>query len=135
MTVYVVTSGAYSDYGIDAIFSTKELAEKYCENNKHQDLNGVDEWELDTDQNVIEREYWDARVGTDKDRNYWLPYGKIEVTGPHFHKNCEKERSQVWEGTGQIICYSYESQEHAHKLAVEAWQKHLAKIATGSQPE
>jgi hypothetical protein len=27
--VYVVTSGSYSDYGIERIFSTQELAEKY----------------------------------------------------------------------------------------------------------
>ena len=27
--VFVVTSGEYSDYGIDAVFSSKELAEKY----------------------------------------------------------------------------------------------------------
>lgn len=27
--IYVVTSGQYSDYGIDAIFDTKEIAEKY----------------------------------------------------------------------------------------------------------
>lgn len=28
-TVYVVTSGSYSDYGINAIFSTEELANAY----------------------------------------------------------------------------------------------------------
>ena len=29
MQVYVVTSGEYSDYGIDAIFSTAEKAQEY----------------------------------------------------------------------------------------------------------
>ena len=31
MQVYVVTSGEYSDYGISAIFSTRELAQKYVD--------------------------------------------------------------------------------------------------------
>ena len=30
MTVYVVTSGEYSDYGISAVFTDKEKAEIYC---------------------------------------------------------------------------------------------------------
>ena len=30
-TIYVVTSGSYSDYGIDAIFDNKELAEQYID--------------------------------------------------------------------------------------------------------
>jgi len=28
--IYIVTSGEYSDYGIEAVFSTKEAAEKYA---------------------------------------------------------------------------------------------------------
>lgn len=31
MQVYVVTSGEYSDYGINAIFSTRELAQEYVD--------------------------------------------------------------------------------------------------------
>ena len=30
MTIYVVTSGEYSDYGIDAVFTDKKQAELYC---------------------------------------------------------------------------------------------------------
>ena len=29
MKIFIVTSGAYSDYHIDAVFSTKENAERY----------------------------------------------------------------------------------------------------------
>lgn len=51
MKVYVVTSGSYSDYGINAIFSTKELAEEYIKEvwKNSTSCNGVNEWELDTD--------------------------------------------------------------------------------------
>lgn len=29
MTIYIVTSGEYSDYGIECVFSTREQAERY----------------------------------------------------------------------------------------------------------
>ena len=40
--VYVVTSGEYSDYGINAIFTTRELAEDYVDkvNYLHLHLKG-----------------------------------------------------------------------------------------------
>ena len=33
MKVYVITSGEYSDYGIDAVFTDKSLAEEYADRN------------------------------------------------------------------------------------------------------
>ena len=33
MKVYVITSGEYSDYGIDAVFTDKALAEEYADRN------------------------------------------------------------------------------------------------------
>ncbi len=41
-TIYICTSGMYSDYGIDAVFNKKELAERFC------DKYGctIEEWEL-----------------------------------------------------------------------------------------
>lgn len=52
MKVYVVTSGEYSSYGIDAIFSTRELAQKFIDDsnyNKYSAVN-IEEWELDSAQ-------------------------------------------------------------------------------------
>lgn len=49
--VYVVTSGEYSDYGIDAIFSEKKLSEEYIENG---DGTNIEEWYLD-----VPREGWE----------------------------------------------------------------------------
>ena len=37
MNVYVVTSGEYSDYGIDSIFSTQEKAQEYVDMRKFTD--------------------------------------------------------------------------------------------------
>lgn len=45
--VYAVSSGSYSDYGIDAIFSTKEKAEEFMQFIKNDDYNKIEEYEID----------------------------------------------------------------------------------------
>lgn len=50
MKVYVVTSGEWSDFHIDAMFSTPELAARYvdaCGFDEYNECNGVEEWTLD----------------------------------------------------------------------------------------
>lgn len=42
--IYIVTSGDYSSYGIDAVFSKKGKADEYCKNFKCDE---VEEYELD----------------------------------------------------------------------------------------
>ena len=47
--VFVVTSGSYSDYGIDAIFTTRELAQSFIdafEADKWHEMD-IEEWDLD----------------------------------------------------------------------------------------
>lgn len=41
--IYIVTSGEYSDYGIDAVFQDRRKAESYCE--CHPDAE-IEEWEF-----------------------------------------------------------------------------------------
>lgn len=48
--VFVVTSGQYSDYGVDAIFTTKELAENFInafKSDSSYDEKNIEEWDLD----------------------------------------------------------------------------------------
>lgn len=51
MKIYVVTSGEYSDYGINALFSTKELAQlfidKFTVARKRSEFNEIMEAEVD----------------------------------------------------------------------------------------
>ena len=50
MQVYVVTSGEYSDYGIDAIFSTAEKAQEYVSMREFTDENEcyrINVWDVD----------------------------------------------------------------------------------------
>ncbi len=52
-TIYIVTAGDYSDYRVNAIFSTKKNAEKYIEafnwarRSKHSSKARIEEWSLD----------------------------------------------------------------------------------------
>ena len=58
-TIYVVTTGEYSDYGICAMFSSKEKADQYCERfKKHADYTGYDieEYTLDPIPDDVYRE-------------------------------------------------------------------------------
>jgi hypothetical protein len=50
MKVYVVTSGEYSNYGINTIFSTRELAQEYVDLKKFTDeyeTYHIQSWEVD----------------------------------------------------------------------------------------
>ena len=55
MKVYVVTSGTYSDYHIDAVFSTKENAEKYNNIYGKDDFEDIEEFEVDDEMALINR--------------------------------------------------------------------------------
>lgn len=44
MIVYIVTSGCYSDYSIDAVLETKEQAETYCALHPCEDQE-IEEWD------------------------------------------------------------------------------------------
>ena len=50
MKIYVVTSGCYSDFHINAMFSTREKAQKYIDAAKFDDwdeINGITEYDID----------------------------------------------------------------------------------------
>lgn len=54
--VYVVTSGQYSDYGIDAIFTTKELAEKFIDSFlKMYNEMEIEEWDLNPNEQHLKQ--------------------------------------------------------------------------------
>lgn len=45
--VFIVTSGCYSDYQIEAVFSTKEKAEEYIDSKKYPDDFAIEEYGID----------------------------------------------------------------------------------------
>lgn len=56
--VFAVNSGCYSDYGIDAIFSTRKLAKEFMAAVPNSDYNDIAEYEIDPpDASMIRRGY------------------------------------------------------------------------------
>ena len=49
-TVYVVTRGEYSDYAIEALFSTMEKANAYMDKFRLTGFNDVGKWIIDDDE-------------------------------------------------------------------------------------
>ena len=71
MTVYVCTSGTYSDYSIDAIFTDKEQAEIYCAiHDDGYNYPQVEEW--NTDEVKVEP--------CDSIKRTWIVYIKFDGT-------------------------------------------------------
>ena len=69
MRVYVVTSGEYSDYHIDAIFTDNEQAELYCATHERTlDNPYIEEWETDEvkfESCVPVKNLWTASIRND----------------------------------------------------------------------
>ena len=138
-TIYAVTSGCYSDYGIVGIFLDKAAAEKcvYMINagTHHGDDASIEEY-VDgkwINMTKILRPLYISAIGleTGEDIESWKEKELVSVTDrtPRYGAT-----SVVWE---KFMCdrikefhaigRSYISHEHAHKLAVEARQKFLAE--------
>lgn len=135
-TIYVVTSGEYSDYSINAMFSTKELADQYIAKSiAHADLNynygyNVEEWELDKYAAAKELSIWGMGMLLDD--------GSI-VEGPFVFTDLGLEfTSRINQIGDNVPCYqnrpivrvhSTVSAEHARKVAAEARQGWLREQA------
>jgi hypothetical protein len=61
--VYLVTSGSYSDYGVEAVFSTRELAKEWINGSKGD--YDIEEYDLDNMEHK-RRQYTLLRVDFDK---------------------------------------------------------------------
>jgi hypothetical protein len=132
VTVYLVTSGEYSDYHIDAVFSTRELAETYIEASKgmpYADYPQIEEWAVNAEAGKVAREAWTANILLDTG----------EIRGEAREKLLARPRARKVEGRlypwnpgispTSYTALSLVSAAHARKLAVEFRQAWLRKQA------
>jgi len=139
MKVYIVTIGSYSDYSIDSVFSTVELAETY---RSKLEVSGADcpqilEMELDELENISavvktvyhccislrDGEIWDGCAKQPSDE-LWRVESKEIVKCTNQRSDTIYVREQTYGyGIPKIEVSSFVSLEHARKLAVEARQK------------
>ena len=125
MIIYVVTSGEYSDYGIRAVFTDKNAAEKYVEQlntplhegeyMSEYDVARIEEWTADEKVGMIRRMVYlcnsDGRewsYSTESQPNARTPT-------PHIDTDVR----------GDFRAHSFVSAEHARKLMFEEKQRRL----------
>lgn len=66
--IYIVTSGDYSEYRIDAVFSTEELARQYINRRKEEEISwydgSIEPWDIDSsDPEWLEGKYSIWHIG------------------------------------------------------------------------
>lgn len=117
--VFIVTAGCYSDYHIEAVFSTREKAESYINANGTDDDWEVNEWDVDVESTECHDAIYDVSVDITK--------GDISVDsrserGDGFyekHKDCFQyngmHRVRMW--------LSSDSLERVKKVASERWMQ------------
>lgn len=114
--IYIVTSGEYSEYHIDAVFSTKEKAEEYIQ----QHGNGFDIEEYELDQEVEKKtQLWLITLNEEGGE------AGAEVTQNHNNENIVDTCfiSQPWRGDDIYISFyvDADSMDRAIKIARERY--------------
>ena len=123
--IYIVTSGEYSDFHIDKVFSTKKLAHKFIGNGGEQF--SIETWDVDKKSEGKIRQIFEIWIRLDN--------GELFHEGNSFLLDEDNKRA-CWTGiTSQHAQgHSFVSSEHAHKLAVEARQKWLRERYERGEP-
>jgi hypothetical protein len=154
--IYVVTSGDYSDYRIDAVFSTKEKAEELLARKGHHRSDGgenyvrygrytIEEYDLDPDDtgilpkwnvtittNVLTNEVSAHAWSMDYDllRNGCVSPSRAPLISPAFRWTPELGGQLVGWQVGYVI--EADTQEQAEKIAAD-WRRE--DIAMGKLAE
>jgi hypothetical protein len=127
-TVYVVTSGEYSDYRIEGTFSAREKAEAFLTAafpgaRRDADDANIEEWTLDEKEGV--------RLAPTHEVRIELASGQVTSYGGRMGRVGPGDRCRVdgpWPGyrdTTYLNVASPVSEEHAVKVAVEKRQEWL----------
>ena len=115
--VYVVTSGEYSDYGIEGIFDSREKAEEYINHSADSDLNDIKEYNLNELKPDKSEKLFELRSGFDNI--------DFKVTGCMSNTMLYKDlmcfkASTSWGDEDQAVFFvRSETRERAIKIASE----------------
>jgi hypothetical protein len=124
MNVYIVTSGEYSDYKIEGVFSTKEKADAFAA--KVTECTGgadVNEWPLDAQGELTVRRTFHASIKLDDGEiKEWTSAELVSTNARSL-----KDRAGYFNNTATAS--SAVSAEHARKLVIEVRQKFLREKA------
>jgi len=127
MKVWLVSSGCYSDYEIEGIFSEESLARAYCaelhSRGKYFDDADVSEWEVDSEAGKVFRTAFRACIRLVSGEIFGMESESLILASPHARSMNNAYGAEI--GTNSYLeVFSFVSPEHARKLAVEhrqAW--------------
>jgi hypothetical protein len=133
MTVYVVCSGEYSSYHIDAIFSDVRLAEEFRDKMANStsfehSSPEIEEWELDKEKDArTERTF---RASINLETGALEEQTDVEVIKHDKLSEVTREYAGIEGAYGhtewrRAIARSTKSQQHANKIVVELRQRWL----------
>ena len=126
MKIYIVTSGCYSDYGIDAVFLDEKEAEKYIATKNKEDPwhdnYGIEEYEtqdgkINIGNNVIGYEY-EGYIS----KSWYLGHEEFvvnETADIIFQSEASKDWDKVW--------LKDKNYELAKKILCDRFAEHQAK--------
>ncbi len=125
MKAYIVTSGSYSDYKIEAVFLKKKDAEKYIYNLHgdcaYEDPPEIEEWDIG--ENVKKkRPYWFGAMNRDGSIRVIHPTGNVKDEYIEFNYHPLAEYTYI------SFTIDAKSKEHAIKIINE---KRVQIIASG----
>lgn len=115
--VYIVTSGAYSDYGIEAVFSERADAAAYC---KAGGKRRIEVFLMDNTEEEMDRHFWKCVIDIDNGNLLEESEGE-EDASPHLRGYSDSDYGFERAAMGT----SFVSRDHARKLAAERRQKIL----------
>lgn len=132
MTVYLVTSGCYSDYRVDAAFSSRKIAQNYIDKRLEKDHSyrdsGIEEYEIDALAKSEHFDVWYVRMWLDDGSVIWK--NQQSVFEPKYRSRLDN-RGGTYSDRPIIDATSSVSEEHAIKIAAEERQRYLREQAQG----
>jgi len=138
--VYAVTSGAYSDYRINAIFSSKQRAQEFMDAIPNNGYNGIEEYEIDPDTaDLIRRWYhiWEVLMlrNGDVERAWKLDICPYTVTSIG-HRIWQRSQSLLFAGKNVPDCLDSTVWAKTEKQAIKIVNEQRTQlIANGKWPE
>lgn len=139
-TIYAVSSGSYSDYRVNALFSAREKAQEFIDAltkpNSYNDFNDIEEYELDSDTaDMIRRGYaiWYVQMQVDGtvDRVERTSTDLFHV-GEAGHRVWERSKAPAYKGQGIPNLLNSNVWAKTEKAAVKIVnEKRLQMIASG----
>ena len=127
--IYIVTTGDYSDYRIEGVFSDKEDAQRLADTiteNYYYD-GEVEEWELDAlnQQGIKELCFWDFEYHPQNDE--WN--GRFHTPRSHWKSDPVNKvtKGKLWDDVVYYIITRGTTKEEALKIANEKIMMFIAK--------